>query len=786
MQCGDAIDLAATDGDPSGVVSADDQLLIELAHATAGEYQIERELGRGGMAAVYLALDLALGRRVAIKVMIPGLAATDGMADRFLLEARTAAQLSHPNIIPIYAVRNVGRLRYFAMKHVSGRSLDRILAHHGPLPAAIVQSVLTQVGQALEHAHRRGVVHRDIKPANIMIDEDGTPIVADFGIAKVGQGVSLTQTGSTIGTPTYMSPEQCSGRPVTGASDQYSLGCVAFELLAGRPPFTHQDVLPVLLAHVSEVPPPLLALRADCPLELAAAIDKMLAKDPAERWANIAEAIAAAEASPHASNPGVRDELRLLSGAETSPPLAPLPSVPVSPIPVSRTVVSAPTTAQGSGPVPEVFALAIQPNGATLQAGAGLQFRATARDRSGLPVSAASVSWRSSAPAVATVSEEGVVTARQMGEVEITAQADSVRAAVQLRVTPVPVSRVRIVSPAPSCRVGEQWALSAVAVDQAGAVLPGRAITWTSTDPQVAVVDAQGTVHGRSVGRAQIRAECEGQSAEVAAEITGVTGNLIIRPGEGAMAVGQVVRLQPAFRDEQGVPRPVAEASWSSSDPTVLRVTAEGEVTAFRPGSARIRASFGGQVTEVEFQVTRVDVAQVRLTPPLATLGVGESVRLEAHATDRFGSALRGRVVTWTSSRADLATVDVDGTVRALSAGTVRISAAVGGGLAWVEIRVTPVSVSAIRLEPSALALRIGEPTRVHVGVQGPNGGGLAGVRIDWESSDPSVAVVSPDGMVTGIRFGTARIAATAGGRRATIPVEVRAPSAVSGPRPFP
>ncbi|MBK7714542.1 MAG: serine/threonine protein kinase [Gemmatimonadetes bacterium] len=133
-----------------------DALREQLAAATAGEYRIESELGRGGMAAVYLAEDLALGRRVAIKVMIPGLEGSDGVADRFLLEARTAAQLGHPHIIPIYAVRTTGQLRFFVMKYIAGRSLDRVVAETGPLPPGVVQAVLAQVGSALEHAHRKG------------------------------------------------------------------------------------------------------------------------------------------------------------------------------------------------------------------------------------------------------------------------------------------------------------------------------------------------------------------------------------------------------------------------------------------------------------------------------------------------------------------------------------------------------------------------------------------------------------------------------------------------------
>jgi serine/threonine-protein kinase len=187
-----------------------------LRDATLGEYEILSELGRGGMATVFLAHDISLDRKVAIKVMAPHLLEGEGMAERFKLEARTAAQLSHPHIIPIYAVRETESALFFVMKYVEGRTLDEIIKRMGQLPIPMVKDILTKVGSALGYAHRRNVIHRDVKPGNIMIDEEGTPIVADFGIAKVAETKGLTMTGTTIGTPSYMSPEQCEAREVTG------------------------------------------------------------------------------------------------------------------------------------------------------------------------------------------------------------------------------------------------------------------------------------------------------------------------------------------------------------------------------------------------------------------------------------------------------------------------------------------------------------------------------------------------------------------------------------------
>ncbi|MBX9927812.1 MAG: protein kinase, partial [Gemmatimonadaceae bacterium] len=234
-QCGqprDAILLSLPDDPPSVPRRASvrerlhDELLEKLRLATADEYEIVHELGRGGMATVFLALDLALGRKVAIKVMSPGLLYHDDDAvERFKREARTAAQLSHPQIIPIHAVKEAAGLLFFVMQFVEGESLEAVIKRSAPLPLAQVQSLLVQIGGALAYAHRRGVVHRDVKPANIMLDAEGWPVIMDFGIAKAGEGHSrLTQTGAPIGTPAFMSPEQCIATVVGGASDQYSLG----------------------------------------------------------------------------------------------------------------------------------------------------------------------------------------------------------------------------------------------------------------------------------------------------------------------------------------------------------------------------------------------------------------------------------------------------------------------------------------------------------------------------------------------------------------------------------
>ena len=262
------------------------ELLQKLRQATLGEYEIRGELGRGGMAAVFLAHDLHLNRKVAIKVMLPGLAYSERMWDRFLAEARTAARLDHAHIVYVHSVKDHDRFLYFVMKYIDGRAVDDLIAQHHAFPIPVAQTLLVEVTRALDYAHREGVVHRDIKPANIMVDHKGTAFVMDFGIARAHDSEHYTQTGATIGTPAYMSPEQCHARETTPASDQYSLGVVAYELFAGVAPFTGSPI-ELQVAHMQELPRPLRDLRPDLSLELSGAVMRMLEKDPTDRWPSL-------------------------------------------------------------------------------------------------------------------------------------------------------------------------------------------------------------------------------------------------------------------------------------------------------------------------------------------------------------------------------------------------------------------------------------------------------------------------------------------------------------------
>ncbi len=313
-----------------------DPEVVEVWHrlrdATLGEYDIYAPLGRGGMATVFLALDLALEREVAIKVISPGMIQTQSLVERFKREARTSASLSHPNIIPVYAVKEYEGLAFFIMKYVDGRSLETIIRREGPLSIDVTLDILRQVGMALDFAHRKGVVHRDVKPANIMIDHDGWAIVTDFGIAKVADAGALTSVGLVVGTPTYMSPEQFSGAQVAGAADQYSLGIMAYEMLTGHSPFgSATTVAEMMRSHIMDEPDSPRKFRPDIPDEVASVVLRMLSKNVADRWPSIGDAIDSIQALPQDRQDQARTVMIALAreGAHERPRV----SVPISPSP---------------------------------------------------------------------------------------------------------------------------------------------------------------------------------------------------------------------------------------------------------------------------------------------------------------------------------------------------------------------------------------------------------------------------------------------------------------------
>ncbi|RIK72457.1 MAG: serine/threonine protein kinase [Planctomycetota bacterium] len=273
----------------------------DLSGRQLGDFQVQRRLGAGAMAEVYLAEQLSLKRRVALKVLHPDRSADPAYVRRFRVEAQAAAALAHGNIVQIYDIGLADDIHYIAQEYVAGLNLRQLLARHGPADARLAVAILRQAAAALNKAAEHGIVHRDIKPENIMLTRDGLVKVADFGLARIlgaEEGLDLTRVGVTLGTPLYMSPEQVEGRPLDHRSDIYSLGVTMYHLLAGQTPFTGDTALGVAVQHLQKKPPPLAEARPDLPAELCAIVHRMLAKDPDERYATAADLLADVRAVP--------------------------------------------------------------------------------------------------------------------------------------------------------------------------------------------------------------------------------------------------------------------------------------------------------------------------------------------------------------------------------------------------------------------------------------------------------------------------------------------------------
>ena len=366
---------------PVARVSAEpiaDKSEVDLVReALQAEYELLEELGRGGMAIVYRARERQLEREVAIKVLPFSLAFDAEFVERFQREARTAARLEHPNIIPIYRVGRSGRVIYFVMKMLRGQSLSRILSARSALTPLEIRHLLVHTAGALGFAHRHGIVHRDIKPDNIMFDEMGHPVLTDFGIAKAASGTKLTGTGMSIGTPHYMSPEQARAQPLDGRSDLYSLGVVAFQCLVGHVPFDGEDAFSIGYKHIMEaLPEPRLDTAEG--RRLFGVIRRMMEKKPEDRYQTAEELVRDLEGGrPSVTllemDPGAGETLSLTPeqaaavagtarrSATTAPPTA--PRQPVAPVPAAAPPVptQSPRPSLASTPVTPAPRPAVRP-----------------------------------------------------------------------------------------------------------------------------------------------------------------------------------------------------------------------------------------------------------------------------------------------------------------------------------------------------------------------------------------------------------------------------------------
>lgn len=593
-----------------------DEVRRKLERATIGEYDIARELGRGGMAAVFLAHDVALNRKVAIKVMAPGLLMGKGMVERFSREAQTVANLSHPNIIQIYTVRHADDLHFFVMKYLEGNSLQSVLEATGPLPLEIIRQVLYQIGSGLAYAHKRGIVHRDIKPANILIDTDGSAVVMDFGIAKVAEpgatGQSgMTQAGTVVGTPAYMSPEQCYSAEVTWAADQYSLGVVGYEMMTGRTPF---DGTPfeVMQAHTQEPPPRVRPVRSDCPAAVETALLTMLEKKAADRHPTMAAALDALGAEPAPAGDPVHQAMAALAKVETDPARAGQPRTPRSPLP-------------------------------------GVRRRIDRGTRRGVPVGA----WVGGAAVVALAATAYVLTrgpspagpaADSLPAATVAPVVDGQQETAGILVTAPRKSALTVSTPKRDLAIGERLTLAALLTDSAGKPDPKAAFAWTSANPAIADVDRAGAVVAKQAGRVRITATSGKQTGTVDLTVRGplATAITLFAPS-GQLTAGRTARVRIQVDWQGGVIGRAGAVRWKTSDPAVAAVTAADSagatVSLLKEGDVTVMAELGAVKGTTGLQVRGAATVTLDLSRAAVTF---ESVPDGPPADQAVTVAVRG------------------------------------------------------------------------------------------------------------------------------------------------
>lgn len=714
------------------------------------------------MAVVYLAYDLRLNRRVAIKAMLPDLAFHDGMEERFKREARTAARLDHPNIVVIHSVRDSGDPLFFVMKYVDGAPLDAVIRTHGALPIPVVQGILLQLCSALQYAHSDGVVHRDVKPANILVDSRGTVQVTDFGIAKASDSAHLTRTGLAIGTPTYMCPEQCMGHAQTAASDQYAVGIVGYELLTGNPPFTGNGVA-TQWAHIQDVPRPLTELRPDCPPDLASAIMRMIAKDPNERWPALRDAVPsiARGLPPDAENgrPALADLVHRTSS--TRPSFA---ITPQSPVPQRA---AAPTLAPRTpAATPAIATLDVVPARASLEAGTSHVFRCRALDARGGELEAVA-EWSSSNPEIASVDDNGTVSAHTAGSVTIAAMVDAKAAMATVDVVAMQVTRVDVEPSIVTLAEHATVRLAVRAYSAKGKQVAHPTVAFRTTDTAVATISADGTLSAIKPGRTTVTATVGGVEAKAIATVTAATISALgITPLAPSVAVGKELLLTATAKDASGHAVAGHVVSWRSLAPNVAKVNAKGRVLAKQPGTATIVAEYDGVESRVELTVT---AAGARRSPVGMVVGVAAALLIGA------GVWAYARRSDTTALPATLATTSA-GTVAPTSADSAARRAAVAAAKNRTEPTVMPADsvIATMQLtEASPLSLEVGDVTALGVRAANKQGQQLPRPRLKWEASNIEIGTVDSNGVVTALAVGRTLVTVRGAGRERTIAIDV-------------
>ena len=430
---------------------------------------------------------------------------------------------------------------------------------------------------------------------------------------------------------------------------------------------------------------------------------------------------------------------------------------------------------------PTIATVELTPASPTLRAGATVALSARARDANGNTVPVSPLSWSSSDASVATVSANGVVTATAPGAARIAVSARGVSATTSVTVTERPVASLVVTPAIAAVRVGGTVLIRAQPLDADNLTLAGRRIIWSSSDPTVARVDAEGAVTGVAPGAVIIVATCEGRTAQAAVTITlPPIQTVSLTPGLDTLTVGTDRQFLATLLDAAGGVLLGRVVVWSASNVTVAAVTATGNVIALQPGSTTISASSEGRVGTATVVVRARAAGAVSLTPSVSTLTVGSVLTLETQITDNDGNVLTNRPVTFASAAPAVASVTAAGVITALAPGNARITATSEGKTGLASVQVVPLPVAALEITPSTASLFVGAVRSFSVVARAANGTALTGRSIAWRSGATSVLTVSPTGVVTGVASGVALVVAESEGISATSTVMVSVPPVAS------
>jgi uncharacterized protein YjdB len=435
------------------------------------------------------------------------------------------------------------------------------------------------------------------------------------------------------------------------------------------------------------------------------------------------------------------------------------------------------TSTIGVSPKP-VSSVIISPGQGSVTVGQTLQLSAQVTDDQGNVLTGRPISFTSGTPAVATISATGLVTGVAPGSTTITATSEGKTGTATVTVTPIPVAKVEITPSTPNVTVGETVQLNVSVQGPNNQELPGRTVTWSSGAPSVASVSPTGVVSGLAPGTAIIFANVEGVLGSATVTVKQVpVGSVVVSPQTASVPVGGAVQLSASVRDASGAELQGRLVGWTSSDETIAVVSSEGRVSGIKIGTATITASSEGKSGTATVTVTAAAVASVNVTPPTASITVGQTTTLTAQPLDANGNALTGRAVAWASSNAGVATVSDAGVVTGVAPGDATITATSEGKSGTATVTVTPIPVASVTVDPATVSLTTGATQQITATPRDAQGNPLADRAVTWESQNPAVATVSPAGLITAVAPGNTTVTATSEGKVGTVTVTVTAPA---------